>query len=238
MRRLPMMTGASRHGSRAQQAAGLGEVMSSVARDLQEEHGDVEATLRGILKAAAQTTPGAEECGVTYVVGRDQLESRAGTSALPKKVDALQCRLQEGPCIDAVWKNKVVRVDDVAGEGRWPRFTRDASGLGVVSMLCFQLFAEGSSFGALSLYGRVPNAFDDESEGIGLVFAGHAAVALVGAQHEDNLRTGMAHRDVIGQAKGILMERHKLTADLAFAALVRASSVTNRKLLDIVPPRV
>ena len=29
------------------------------------------------------------------------------------------------------------------------------------------------------------------------------------------------------------MERHKLTADLAFAALVRASSVTNRKLLDI-----
>ena len=60
-----------------------------------------------------------------------------------------------------------------------------------------------------------------------------AAVALAGAQHEENLRTGMAHRDVIGQAKGILMERHKLTADLAFAALVRASSVTNRKLLDI-----
>ncbi|MCW2636307.1 MAG: Two-component response regulator receiver and and CheY domain, partial [Blastococcus sp.] len=44
---------------------------------------------------------------------------------------------------------------------------------------------------------------------------------------------GLSHRDVIGQAKGILMERHRLTAHQAFDLLVRTSSTTNRKLRDI-----
>ena len=43
----------------------------------------------------------------------------------------------------------------------------------------------------------------------------------------------LSMRDVIGQAKGILMERHRITADQAFALLVRASQRTNTKLTDI-----
>jgi AmiR/NasT family two-component response regulator len=40
-------------------------------------------------------------------------------------------------------------------------------------------------------------------------------------------------RDLIGQAKGILMERHRLTADQAFRLLVKASQRTNTKLAEI-----
>jgi len=105
--------------------------------------------------------------------------------------------------------------------------------MGVGSMMCFQLFVMGDQLGALNLYSRTPRAFDAESEEIGLVFASHAAVALAGAEHEENLRAGMLTRDLIGQAKGILMERHKLTADQAFDLLARASQVLNRKLFDI-----
>ncbi len=43
----------------------------------------------------------------------------------------------------------------------------------------------------------------------------------------------MSNRDVIGQAKGILMERHKLTADQAFGVLTRVSQALNRKLVDV-----
>ena len=46
----------------------------------------------------------------------------------------------------------------------------------------------------------------------------------------DRLRQGLATRDLIGQAKGILMERHKLTADQAFRVLVRFSNDHNRPL--------
>jgi AmiR/NasT family two-component response regulator len=65
------------------------------------------------------------------------------------------------------------------------------------------------------------------------MLAVHAAVAVAGAEHEENLRTAMSSRDVIGQAKGILMERHKLTADQAFGVLARVSQELNRKLADV-----
>lgn len=211
----------------------LGDAMSRVARQLQQEHGDVEATLQAIAASAIRIVPNAEDCGITYVIGRSKVESRAWTSDLPKSVDALQQRLRQGPCLDAVWEQEIVRVDDAAKDERWPEFARHASQLGMGSMLCFQLFVDGDRLGALNLYSRTPSAFDDDCEEIGLMFAAHAAIALAGAQHEEHLRTGMSNRDVIGQAKGILMERHRLSADQAFGVLARVSQELNRKLIDI-----
>ena len=211
----------------------LGDAMSRVARRLQQEHGDVEATLQAIAVAAVRTVPGAEECGITYVIGRARVEPRGGTGDLPEDVDRLQGRLRQGPCLDAVWDHDIVRVDDVAADERWPDFAREAPRLGVRSMMCFQLFVAGDQLGALNMYARTPGAFDEESEEIGLLFASHAAVALAGAEHEQNLRAGMSSRDLIGQAKGILMERHLLTADQAFGGLARISQELNRKLVDV-----
>ncbi|WP_164703211.1 GAF and ANTAR domain-containing protein [Modestobacter sp. KNN46-3] len=211
----------------------LGAVMGRAARRLQEEHGDVEGTLQAITSSAVAVVPNAQECGITYVIGRRSVESRASTSELPKAVDALQERLGQGPCLDAVWEHEIVRVNDVGTDRRWPEFAQPARDLGVGSMMCFQLFVEGDQLGAMNLYSSIPNAFDDECEEIGLMFAAHAAVALAGAEHEEHLRIGMSSRDVIGQAKGILMERYKLTADQAFGVLSRTSQETNRKLADI-----
>ncbi|KGH46534.1 antitermination regulator [Modestobacter caceresii] len=211
----------------------LGEAMSRVARRLQEEHGDVESTLQAITTAAVATVPNAEECGITYVIGRKKVESRAATGDLPKNIDALQERVGQGPCLDAVWEQEIVRVDDVGADQRWPEFAPQAAALGAGSMLSFQLFVDGDQLGAMNLYAAAPGAFDDECQEIGLMFASHAAVALAGAEHEQNLRVGMANRDVIGQAKGILMERHKLSAEQAFGVLARVSQEMNRKLIDV-----
>ncbi|WP_448613711.1 GAF and ANTAR domain-containing protein [Modestobacter sp. URMC 112] len=213
--------------------SGLGDAMGRVARQLQEEHGNVEETLKAITASAVRTVPNAEECGISYVIGRRKVQPRASTSELPRAVDDLQGRIGQGPCLDAVWEQPVVRVDDVAADERWPRFAKEAPELGVRSMLCFRLFVEQDRLGALNLYSREPHAFDEEAEEIGQLFASHAAVALAGAEHEEQLRTGMSHRDVIGQAKGILMERHKITADQAFGVLARVSQEMNRRLLDI-----
>ncbi|MEX5717694.1 GAF and ANTAR domain-containing protein [Geodermatophilus maliterrae] len=211
----------------------LGDAMSRVARQLQEEHGDVEATLQGITASAVATVPNAEECSISYVVGRRKVEPRASTSDLPRQVDELQNRLGQGPCLDAVWEQLVVRVDDVGAEDRWPAFTREASALGIGSMMCFQLFVSGDQLGAMNLYSHTPGAFDDEGLQIGQMFASHAAVALAGAEHEQNLRRAIDSRDLIGQAKGILIERYGLTADQAFGVLARISQETNRRLVDI-----
>jgi GAF domain-containing protein len=211
----------------------LGAVMGAVARSLQERHGDVEATLQAISTAAVVNVHGAQDCDVIYVRARRHVEPRAWTADLPRELDELQGSLGEGPCMDAVWDHRVVRVDDTATEPRWPRFAHEACRRGVGSMLSFQLFVAGDNLGALNMYARSPGAFTQESENVGLLFASHAAVALAGAQHEEHLRAAMDNRDLIGQAKGILMERHRLTADHAFTVLVAVSSHTNRRVIDI-----
>ena len=118
-------------------------------------------------------------------------------------------------------------------EKRWPAFAQRAAAAGAVSMLSFQLYVEADNLGALNLYANEPNAFTDESEHVGLLFASHAAVAFAAAKTEGNLRVAVATRDLIGQAKGILMERFKITGPQAFDVLVHASQVRNRKLRDV-----
>ena len=47
------------------------------------------------------------------------------------------------------------------------------------------------------------------------------------------LRTAVEHRDTIGMAKGVLMERYDVDADAAFAILRRASQRSNTKLVKV-----
>ncbi len=211
----------------------LAEVTSRTVRRLQQEHRDVEGTLQAITATAIEVVPHAEECGISYVIGRSEVEARASTSDLPREVDALQERIGQGPCTDAVGESEVVRVDDVGADTRWPDFSRQAPALGVGSMLCCQLFVDGDQLGALDLYAGRPGAFDDESQDIVQLFAAHAAVAIAGAEHEENLRTAVGSRDLVGQAEGILVERHEITADQAFGVLVQVSQEVDRKLSDV-----
>ena len=63
-----------------------------------------------------------------------------------------------------------------------------------------------------------------------LLFGAHAGIALADARQKADLRVAISSRDLIGQAKGILMERHGLTAEQAFAVLAQHSQENNRKL--------
>src|SRR5690625_7741852 len=97
-------------------------------------------------------------------------------------------------------------------------------------MLAFQLFVEDENLGALNLYAKEPHVFDDDSEHIGLLVAAHAAVAFAESRRTVQLNEAIMTRDVIGQAKGILMERHKITSQQAFLLLTTASNRTNTRL--------
>ena len=82
--------------------------------------------------------------------------------------------------------------------------------------------------------------FDEAARAFGAVFAAHASLALAGAElHEhdlataDDLRTVLETRDVIGQAKGILMATQHIDDTAAFDLLRETSSRTNRKLRSV-----
>jgi GAF domain-containing protein len=219
-------------GERNPLPADLGEVMGRIARSIQQEHGDVEKTLQAITFSALHAIPGADAVSVSLVRG-GRVEPRAATGDLPREIDDLQSRLDEGPCLDALRNERTVRIEDTSTEDRWPRFAAEAAAHGVGSSISFQLFVEGDTLGALNVYSRRPHAFDEDAETIGLVFASHASIALSAAKNEENLHRAIDKRELIGQATGILMERHRLTAPQAFQVLVQASSHTNRKLFDL-----
>ncbi|MBP2384242.1 ANTAR domain-containing protein [Brachybacterium sacelli] len=100
-------------------------------------------------------------------------------------------------------------------------------------MLAFQLYVENDNLGALNLFSTRASAFTDESEHVGLLFATHAAIAFAATQKHDQMHRALAGRDVIGQAKGILMERYGVTAEQAFLVLARISQENSTKLHDV-----
>ncbi|WP_432511431.1 GAF and ANTAR domain-containing protein [Kineococcus sp. SYSU DK001] len=203
--------------------------LAALARDLQREKAPV-GVMQQVLDAAVAMVDGAGGGSISLVRGRRRIWSAAVTDDVARRVDAAQEDAGQGPCLDAMTAEPVVRTDDLGADPRWPALAAPARQLGVRSVLCFHLFVHGNTLGGLNLLSREPAAFDAESEAVGSMIAAHAAVALADAQQFDDLRTALGNRDLIGQAKGILMERFKVDADQAFAVLTRISQDRNVKL--------
>jgi len=86
---------------------------------------------------------------------------------------------------------------------------------------------------ALNLYSAEVDAFDESARTLAGLFGLQAAVLLYGADQASHLSLAVESRDLIGQAKGILMERFDVDDQTAFQMLVRSSQDTNVKLIDV-----
>jgi GAF domain-containing protein len=186
-----------------------------------------------MLQTVLHTVSGAEFAGLTVVEPKQRLRTVAATDELVTRIDQAQYRTMQGPCLDALWVEPVVSMPDIRAEQRWPKFTDAVHRYGLRSMLSLRLFTANRQPSSLNLYATSPRAFSDESIDTGRAFVTHAAVAWASAERIAQLQHALAHRDIIGQAKGILMERHKITADQAFQLLVTASQNAHRKLHEI-----
>jgi anti-anti-sigma factor len=195
---------------------------------------DLQATLKSVSEAAATTIPGAEGACIRLMApGHHDPEVRAGTDRRAAALDVVQDGLCRPPGREkrpeASWSDGVVLVDDLASDPRWPELAARAQELHVRSVLCLSL-GTTKPRGALTVWSSRPAAFTQEARRLGQILAAVAAIALPAAQRQQNLARALTTRDVIGQAKGVLMERHKITAEQAFLLLNRASCARNIKL--------
>jgi GAF domain-containing protein len=208
------------------------DLLAHLARDLDSES-DPAALLQRIVDVAAAEVDGTDCAGV-MLLEHGQVSTPAATSGKVRLVDRDQHEAHEGPCLQAALDNiEMIRADDLSNDARWPLFAEKALAHGVASMLSFQLYVRDDNFGALNLYASEPHAFSDDSVHLGALLATHAALALASTRTESNLRTALQSRDMIGQAKGILMERFKIDQGAAFELLVAVSQHTHRKLREI-----
>lgn len=212
--------------------ADFGAQMTRIAGEMRRESDDTEAALRSMTKFAVDAIPGAEYATVT-LVANGTIETPVMVGDLGGQADNLQRELGEGPCIRAAVSDLTVWIDDMRTETRWPNFAAAAADLGIRSMACFYLYIDGDDSAALNLHSTEPAAFTAEARQLGELFAAHAATAFGAIQEKQQLRAALGSRDIIGQAKGMIMERYKLDAGEAFALLARLSQDTNTKLVDV-----
>ncbi|MBV9513393.1 MAG: GAF and ANTAR domain-containing protein [Mycobacteriaceae bacterium] len=192
------------------------------------------SALHDINATNVRSIPGAEYAGITILDNVGQIRTLAATHRYATELDDVQRETREGPCLSAAWTHHTICIDDLGSEARWPRY-RDAAlqRTPVRSILSFRLTAENETLAALNLYAQAPGAFDEESVELGLIFATHTALAWNLMNRERQFRSALSSRDVIGQAKGILMERFSIDAVAAFELLRQLSQESNTKLADV-----
>lgn len=214
------------------QGIGLATTFADVARALLSDD-DLDSVLGRIAAVAVEELDGCESAGID-LIEKQVVRTVAWTSEKAQRLGELQNEVGEGPCLSAIVEHETFCVGDLEAEERWPKFAERAhSETGIRSMLGFRLFAEEDTMGALNLHSSAPDAFDEAAEAIGSILAAHAAVAMSWAREREYMKTAIENRDVIGQAKGLLMARRKVTGDAAFELLREASQRLNIKLSEV-----
>jgi len=87
--------------------------------------------------------------------------------------------------------------------------------------------------GALNLFGVEPDVFTTDSEAVGAMLATHAAIALIADDVRLQFQSALASRDIIGQAKGMIMEPFEVDAVRAFEVLTRLSQDSNTRVAEV-----
>jgi GAF domain-containing protein len=210
----------------------LDRVGEQLARRLHVRDADLQKTLDAIVTLAASTVPSAAHAGL-MLVHRGELLPQATTGLPPHDLDVLQRQTGVGPCLEAASDQTMVLIDETRTDQRWGEFNRHAYEKGVRSMVCAPLWIDDQTIGTLSLYGTEPGAFNRTEAALAQMFATHAAIALANARQASDMRAALRNRDTIGQAKGVLMERHRLNDTEAFNLLAEASQRLNRKLVEV-----
>lgn len=201
------------------------------------EAGTFHRFLTELAAAAADVT--GRRCGIT-TRGSKGPYTVASSNPIVDQLDELQYLEGRGPCLEAMRTGEVVAADDMASETRWAPYPAQAHRLGVQSVLSTPMPGRDRTLGALNLYSFDDQGISDTERAEAARFAGQSAgaleLALRTAEHHeliDNLQVAITSRSVIDQAIGVLMARHGIGAEAAFASIRKTSQDRNIKVRDV-----
>jgi GAF domain-containing protein len=200
----------------------------------------VDSVMQLVIGLAA-TIMVSDAASISVFVGRPgRFSTMNATDPEVVDLDGVQYDTQRGPCVHAIRSGKPVVIDLVDNAPDWPEFVAAARADGVTSIFSSPLEVRGEPRGALNLYSHRPNAINEWDHDAVAAFARSAAVVLANANaletstaQRAGLEKALETREMIGIAKGILMEREHLTDLEAFDRLRALSQHSNRKLHDI-----
>ena len=164
--------------------------------------------------------------GLLLADPRGLLHLMTATTDRTRELELFQLQSDEGPCLDCYRTGVAVSVADLADETpRWPQFVPAAREAGFVSVHAVPMRAAGTVLGALGLFGTSVGALNDADLLVGRSLAHVASVAIVQERPPTTgavlprLRSALASRVVVEQAKGLLRELLDIPVADAFALL-------------------
>lgn len=229
--------GEGESGAQAPDDIGLADTVAEIVRlALVRPTADTAAVLRTAASLVTQALRGA--AGTTITLG-DPAEPalQVSDSAFAQRIDALEVRFDEGPCVEAFRTGTRILSPDAAADPRWPRFAEHAADVQLGGAVALPLVVRDQVVGAVDVYAVAGAEPGDEAGRDAEVLAG-AVASLVEVLNEQSelrettrqLQEALDSRPTIEQAKGILMAHLGCGPDEAFRHLVRHSRRTNVKL--------
>jgi len=201
--------------------------------------------LQRILNTALDLVPGADLASITLRSPNGIYHTPILTDPIADELDQVQYATGEGPCVESarIPGPASALCGDLANAPEWPKFGPAAAALGVQSVLAVALLPDARPpqlTGALNLYSRKRDGVTAADRDVAFLLATHGSLALATTKarttaelHAAQLRQAIDSRDIIGQAKGILMNRRGISSDEAFDLLRRISQDMNVQLADL-----
>jgi GAF domain-containing protein len=222
----------------ADPTAAVQQAFDELGRMSFAEH-SLDSLLHKVTDLAARVLPGEPQASLTIVREKGPL-TVASSGQLALDLDHVQYGLGDGPCLFAATTGQPAEIVDTRADTRWPEFVGEAARHGCGSVLSYPLPPQELLSGGLNLYSSAPRAAEASTRRVAERFAAYAAVSVsnmylyrTAVDRGHHLASALDSRAVIDQAKGILMERFRLTADQAFEALARVSMETNVKVREV-----
>ncbi len=178
--------------------------------------------------------------GLMLADGDQHLRSVAASDNRFTYLEDLQIRHQEGPCIEAYDTKQLVGVEDLTKDQRWPLFSSAAVEQQVRAVLASPLPYNQDAVGVVAVMSQDSNPWSPEGELALLAFTDLAAllIASMMQSEESNVLSGQLQgalnsRQVIEQAKGVLMGTRHMSARAAYEQLRAQARAERRKLAAV-----
>ncbi|MGZ5378424.1 MAG: GAF domain-containing protein [Mycobacterium sp.] len=170
----------------------------------------------------------------------NQLRLMAATTQQVRELELFQLQADEGPCVECYASGQPVSIADLNdAAARWPRFVPAALDSGFASVHAVPMRAAGIVLGALNLFGSRPGELNEADRLVAQTLAHVACVAIL-QEHAPTpatvmpqLRSALASRVIVEQAKGFLRETLDISVEHAFTLLRSYARANGEHLTEI-----
>lgn len=192
------------------------------------------AVVGPLLATELRRIDGARSASITQQRPDGSFVTVAASDAVARRVDEVQYRLGDGPCLRAV-TGSVVLADAAVLRSQWSQLAASMHTDTPVRAVLSRPLGRGG-LGSLNVYTEQPAGFSAAALTAAADVAAMCALVLVAAQERvraENLTLALESSRRIGAAIGVVMAGSHCTYEQAFAILRDASQRTHRKIRDV-----